>query len=248
MNATGTLQQPGSVAAPFSIEAEKSVLGAVLLDQRHLASVVVDEQLRAEHFYRDGHASVFSAMLALQDAGRQIDHLTVSEQLRARGRLDEIGGPGAVEELAGWVPAAGHARDYARIVRDTAQMRALQRATYEIQSLITERRHAGEALLEDAERIIFALRADASRGRVRMLEDAVTEELDCLQRAPPTSTAYPASRPVCRIWTGCTAGYRLEGCTYSPAARRWARACSHSRSHGTSPPTDSSASCSPASR
>ncbi len=191
MNATGTLQQPGSVAAPFSIEAEKSVLGAVLLDQRHLASVVVDEQLRAEHFYRDGHASVFSAMLALQDAGRQIDHLTVSEQLRARGRLDEIGGPGAVEELAGWVPAAGHAREYARIVRDTAQMRALQRATYEIQSLITERRHAGEALLDEAERIIFALRADASRGRARMLEDAVTEELDCLQRATTDEHGLP---------------------------------------------------------
>ena len=191
MNATSTMQHSGSAAALFSVEAEKSVLGAVLLDQRHLTSVVVDEQLQAEHFYSDAHASVFSAMLALQDAGRHIDHLTVCEQLGARGRLDELGGPGAVEELAAWVPVAGHARDYARIVRDTAQMRALQRASYAIQALITERRHAGEALLDEAERIIFALRTDGSRGHARTLEEAVAGELDRLQHAAEGEHGLP---------------------------------------------------------
>ncbi len=52
--------------APHNIEAEKSVLGAVLLDERHLTALVLDEQLRVEHFYRQQHAAVFAAMLALQ--------------------------------------------------------------------------------------------------------------------------------------------------------------------------------------
>src|ERR671934_51402 len=81
---------------PHNLEAEKSVLGAVLLDERHLFGLLVEEHLRPDHFYREQHASVF----------------------------------------AGWVPAAGHARDYGRIVREKAQMRALLTASYEIQASV----------------------------------------------------------------------------------------------------------------
>ena len=111
--------------------------------------------------------------------------------LRQRGRLDQVGGAGAVEELAGWVPAAGHARDYGRIVRDTAQMRALQRAAYEIQALITERRDGAPELIDEAERLVFALGAGESAARQRLLEDAVAEEIDRLERATPDERALP---------------------------------------------------------
>ena len=79
-------------------------------------------------------------MLRLQEQSRKIDHLTVAEALRQDGRLEQVGGAGAIDELAGWVPAAGHAREYGRIVRDNALMRALLTATYEIQAQIGERR------------------------------------------------------------------------------------------------------------
>src|ERR1700736_161017 len=101
---------------PHNLEAEKSVLGAVLLDERHLYGLVIDEGLRPEHFFRDQYGAVFAAMLDLYNNDRKIDHLTVAESLRQSGKLEEIGGPEAIDELAGWVPAAGHAREYGRIV------------------------------------------------------------------------------------------------------------------------------------
>jgi DnaB helicase-like protein len=68
------------------------VLGAVLLDERHLYGLVADEHLRPEHFYREQHGAVFAAMLRLHDLGRQIDHLTIAEKLRENGQLEQIGG------------------------------------------------------------------------------------------------------------------------------------------------------------
>jgi replicative DNA helicase len=176
---------------PHNLEAEKSVLGAVLLDERHLHGLVLDEQLRPEHFYREQHGTVFAAMLKLHDAARKIDHLTVAEILRERGQLDAIGGAGAIDELAGWVPAAGHAREYGRIVRENAQLRALLRATYEIQAQVAERRHRGEEMIEEAERLIFALRGTELHAKQRLLEHAVAEELDRLEQAANADRAMP---------------------------------------------------------
>ena len=78
---------------PHNLEAEKSVLGAVLLDERHLHSLLIEEHLRPEHFYREQHGAVFAAMLELYESDRKIDHLTVAETLRQHGKLEEVGGP-----------------------------------------------------------------------------------------------------------------------------------------------------------
>src|SRR5437763_12258852 len=93
---------------PHNLEAEKSVLGAVLLDERHLFGLLVEEHLRPEHFYREQHGAVFEAMVELHNSSRKIDHLTVAEALREGGKLEAVGGPDAIEELEGWVPAGGH--------------------------------------------------------------------------------------------------------------------------------------------
>ncbi|HEY1567936.1 MAG TPA: DnaB-like helicase N-terminal domain-containing protein, partial [Solirubrobacteraceae bacterium] len=124
---------------PHNLEAEKSVLGAVLLDERHLHSLLVEEHLRPEHFYREQHGAVFAAMLELYEGDNKIDHLTVSEKLRQHGKLDEVGGPATIDELAGWVPAAGHAREYGAIVHDNFKLRALLTASYEIQASVLSR-------------------------------------------------------------------------------------------------------------
>src|SRR5256714_6195183 len=124
---------------PHSLEAERSVLGAVLLDERHLFPLLMEEHLRPQHFYREQHGAVFAAMLELYENDGKIDQLTVAETLRQHGKLDEVGGAEAIDELAGWVPAAGHAREYGRIVRDNSQMRALLHASYEIQTSVLSR-------------------------------------------------------------------------------------------------------------
>src|SRR5438270_11882289 len=124
---------------PHNLEAEKSVLGAVLLDERHLYALLIEEHLRPEHFYREQHGAVFAAMIEPHQTDRKIDHVTIAERLGPNGALEEVRGPAAVDELAGWVPAAGHARDYGRIVRENAQMRALLTTSYEIQASVMSR-------------------------------------------------------------------------------------------------------------
>jgi replicative DNA helicase len=176
---------------PHNLEAEKSVLGAVLLDERHLHALAADEQLRPEHFYREQYGHVFAAMLQLHDSSRRIDHLTVAEALRDGGRLEQVGGPGVIEELTGWVPAAGHAREYGRIVRDNALRRALLRTTYEIQAQVSERRRGGEEIIEEAERLIFALRGQDVLAKQRLLEQALAQELDRLEQASKDDRAIP---------------------------------------------------------
>jgi replicative DNA helicase len=167
---------------PHNIEAEKSVLGAVLLDERHLNGLLVEEQLRAEHFYREQYGAVFAAMQELFENDRKIDHLTVAETLRQRGKLAEIGGPEAIDELAGWVPAAGHAREYGRIVREKAQMRALLTSTLEIQSSVYAGDVAPQELLERAERSMLEVAHGDQQRQLRTIADILDEETERLHR------------------------------------------------------------------
>src|SRR5207302_1511616 len=164
---------------PHNLEAEKSVLGAVLLDERHLYALLIEEHLRPEHFYREQYGEVFAAMIDLHSSDRKIDHLTVAETLRQRGKLDTIGGPEAIDELTGWVPAAGHARDYGRIVRDNARLRALLTTSYEIQASVISREAPARDLLERAERSVLEVAHDDRQKKFRPIVeilDQVTEK------------------------------------------------------------------------
>jgi replicative DNA helicase len=183
---------------PHNLEAEKSVLGAVLLDERHLHSLLVEEQLRPEHFYREQHGAVFAAMLELYEGDNKIDHLTVSEKLRHHGKLDEVGGPAAIDELAGWVPAAGHAREYGRIVHDNAKLRALLTASYEIQASVLSREAPARELMEQAERAVLEVAADDRQKKIRSIADILHEETDKLHRLSISKTAL----------TGTTSGFK----------------------------------------
>jgi replicative DNA helicase len=169
-------------APPHNLEAEKSVLGAVLLDDRHLYGLLVEEHLRPEHFYREQHGAVFAAMIELHETDRKIDHLTVAETLRQRGKLEEIGGTATIDELAGWVPAAGNARDYGRIVRDNAQLRALLMSAYDIQARVLGREGPAQDLVEQAERSILEVAHDDRQKKFRPIHDILHEETDKLHR------------------------------------------------------------------
>src|SRR3984893_14329642 len=184
MGATAQIAVP-----PHNLEAEKSVLGAVLLDEHHLYPLLVEEHLRPEHFYREQHGAVFAAMLELHSNDRKIDHLTVGETLRQHGKLEEVGGPQAIDELAGWVPAAGHAREYGRIVRDNAQMRALLTTSYEIQASVLSREAPARELVEKAERSVLEVAQDDRQKKIRSIADILHEETDKLHRLSVSKTA-----------------------------------------------------------
>ncbi|HTX31905.1 MAG TPA: replicative DNA helicase [Solirubrobacteraceae bacterium] len=174
---------------PHNLEAEKSVLGAVLLDERHLYGLLIEEHLRPEHFYREQYGEVFAAMIELHSSDRKIDHLTVAETLRQRGKLEEIGGAEAIDELTGWVPAAGHAREYGRIVRDNARLRALLTTSYEIQASVISREAPARDLLERAERSVLEVAEDERQKTFRSAAEILHEETDKLHRLSIGKTA-----------------------------------------------------------
>jgi replicative DNA helicase len=184
MNAVQNIAVP-----PHNLEAERSVLGAVLLDERHLHALLVEEQLRPQHFYREQHGAVFAAMLELYEGDSKIDHLTVSEKLRQHGKLEEIGGPSAIDELAGWVPAAGHAREYGRIVHDNAKLRSLLTASYTIQASVLSREAPARELVEQAERAVLEVATDDRQKKIRSIADILHEETDKLHRLSVSKTA-----------------------------------------------------------
>src|ERR1700751_2558789 len=122
-----------ALTPPHNLEAEQSVLGAIMLSARALYALVIEEGLRPEDFYRERHGLVYRAMLSLYDDSEPVDVLTVTDRLRQTGKLEEVGGAATVDELTGLVPAAGHARRYAQIVRENALLRRLLKSAYEIQ-------------------------------------------------------------------------------------------------------------------
>ena len=183
---------------PHNLEAEKSVLGAVLLDERHLYPLLIEEHLRPEHFYREQYGAVFEAMIELYNGDRKIDHLTVAEMLREHGKLELVGGPEAIDELAGWVPAAGHARDYGRIVRDHARLRALLSTSYQIQASVIGRDAPARDLLERAERAVLEVAEDERQKTFRSIEQILDDETEKLHRLSIAKTPL----------TGTPSGYK----------------------------------------
>jgi replicative DNA helicase len=172
----------GPIAPPQNLEAEQSVLGAVLLSDTALPALIIDERLHPDDFYREGHARIYQAMLDLHTLGEPVDALTLVEHLKQAGDLENVGGRAAIDLLAGSVPAVGNVRQYARIVRDNAMLRRLLRASYEIQARV----HSHEALPRDlvdmAERAILEVAHEDSRKDFRAIHDLLESELDKLER------------------------------------------------------------------
>ncbi len=90
----GSKMPAGVIAPPHNLDAEQSVLGAILLSDRSLYALVIEEGLRPEDFYRDRHGHIYEAMLALYNESEPVDVLTVVDRLRQSGKLEEVGGPG----------------------------------------------------------------------------------------------------------------------------------------------------------
>ena len=184
----------GGLVPPHDVEAEQSVLGAILISGRVLQHLALEVGLREGDFYRERHSQIYGAMCALFHAGEPIDQLTVIDQLARSGTLEAAGGVVAVDVLAGTVPNVANVHRYATIVRDLAIARRLLMATYEIQGEIAARRHDGEDLVEQAERRVFALRAERLSARQSTLEQAVSDELERLEQASKDGREIPGLR------------------------------------------------------
>jgi replicative DNA helicase len=180
------------------MEAEQSVLGAILLSEKPLYALVIEEGLKPEDFYSERHAVIYRAMLELYGESLPVDPLTVADRLKMAGKLEAAGGAAAVDELTGAVPYAGNARHYAQIVREAALMRRLLTTTYEIQASVLDHRAPPRELIENAERSMLEVARDDRQQDFRAVGEVLHQEIDRWQELSREG----------RSVTGVTSGFR----------------------------------------
>ncbi len=166
---------------PHSLEAERAVLGGMLLDRESLPKAV--ELLKPADFYKEGHRKIFDSMLALFERNEPVDLLTISEELRRRSELDEVGGPAALGALAEEAATAAHLLSYGAIVREKAVLRDLIRIATEIIGRSYDGRDDVEKVLDDAERLIFQISERRMQGTafpVRSILKGTFEQIEKL--------------------------------------------------------------------
>jgi replicative DNA helicase len=175
-------ESAGSVP-PHNEEAEASVLGAILLTEQALDGVLLEISLRPEHFYRPRHQRIFEAMIRLKEKAEPeaVDALTVCDDLRSQGNLEEAGGEAYVHSLPTVVPAVGAVLDYARIVRDDALMRGILDTTRRIQAEVLAHRGEPRELIERAEAELFKIGHEGGMAEMRTIEAVLHEEIDKLE-------------------------------------------------------------------
>jgi len=140
---------------PQNIEAEQSVLGAILLDKEVLANVT--EIISSQDFYREDHREIFEAILDLYEKAEPIDLITVSERLKLRGTLDSVGGLEYLTNLANIVPTTENAKHYAKIVEEKSILRNLIKVSTNIVNMGYEAAEEVTYVLDKAEKGIFDL-------------------------------------------------------------------------------------------
>jgi replicative DNA helicase len=163
------MEQATIESLPHSIEAERSVLGAMLLDESALDSML--EQLKPDDFYQDAHASIFEAMRTIRQAGNAVDVITVSNALERAGKLESAGGLVYLTDLMSFVPTTANVQHYGKIVEEHSIKRALIRVGNDmIRDGMNERRDVEDSL-NDAERRIYDI-------SMRKTEDTLTPAID----------------------------------------------------------------------
>jgi replicative DNA helicase len=193
---------------PQNLEAEESVLGAMMISPGAIGAV--SELLDASDFYRESHAKIYRAALALYAKGEPVDAITLTDELEERGEVDAVGGRPRLHALAALVPATANAAHYARIVREMATLRGLIRVGNEISRLGWERPGETAHLVDRAEQTVF----DLSQARVTsefthiesLLKDSF-ERITALYEAGADVTGIPSGyRDLDRITSGFQPG------------------------------------------
>jgi replicative DNA helicase len=180
---------------PQSLEAEESVLGGVLLDNTAIDRVL--EFVRADDFYREAHRRIFRAMLGLAERNEPVDLVTLSESLRQRGELQDVGGAAYLAELAERVPTAANVNHYARIVREKAILRALINTATEIASAGYQDQRDVKDLLDRAEQSIFQISEREVKPAFVRMDALMTDAFKTVEKLHQQKQAV----------TGVTTGY-----------------------------------------
>jgi replicative DNA helicase len=172
---------------PHSLDAEKSVLGAILIhnDAFNHAAELID----ARDFFRDAHRRIFEKMITLSERGDAIDFITLKEELSRTSELDEVGGPAYIASLADGVPRSANVEYYARIVKEKSTLRDLIHSANKILLEAYEAEQEPDVILDDAERSIFAIAEDRIRAGFVPLRELVQGSFAAIEKLQQTKGA-----------------------------------------------------------
>jgi replicative DNA helicase len=163
---------------PQNLDAEESVLGAMMLSPAAIAAVSEVLSPDGREYYRESHAKIYRAALALYAKGEPVDAITLVDELDERGELDDVGGKVRIHELAALVPASANAGHYAQIVKETATLRGLIRSGGEIARLGWERPGETADLVDRAEQILFELSQEKATSEFSHIETLLKESFE----------------------------------------------------------------------
>jgi replicative DNA helicase len=176
---------PNTRIPPHSDEAEKSILGAILIDKDAIVDIAV--VLRPEMFYNENNGSIYDAMVSLYENRDPIDVLTVADWLKKSKLLDRVGGRTYLSELSNEVPVASHVEKYAQIVRETYIKRQLISAGAVMGEMGFDEGKPLIEILDKAEQEIYSLSQSNIKRSFVHIKDALAESfdrLDTLQNSP----------------------------------------------------------------
>src|SRR5713101_2039847 len=165
---------------PQNLDAERSVLGAILLDNHVLNAAI--EKLKPEDFFLEQHRRIFDRMISLGELQQAIDLVTLTEAMHGTGELEAAGGAAYLAQLVDGMPRVSNIEHYARIVKEKAVLRNLIHATHNIQQRAFEGEDGADAILDNAESSIFALAEDRVKAGLLPIKDIVRDNFERLEK------------------------------------------------------------------
>ncbi len=177
---TTTQERHGLRVPPHSVEAEESVLGAMLLSEASITDVL--DRIRSDDFYKPAHRKIFDSVVSLFGRGEAIDSVTVAEELRRSGQLEEIGGKPYLFHLVNSVPAASNAGYYARIVEETSLLRRLIEATQQAAAMAYDSGDDVDDIVDHVEQLVFSVAEKRLGDNFKHIRDLLHEQLEHVEK------------------------------------------------------------------
>ena len=165
---------------PSNVEAERSILGAILLDNAVCNQAI--ELLRREDFFLDSHRRIFEKMVGLTERLSPIDLITLSDELRRAGEFEQIGGATYIASLIDGVPRTDTIEPYAKLVKQKSMLRKLISASQQIVSLAFEEEDDADVIIDKAEQMIFQIAEDRVRQGFQYIGDVAHRRLEQIEQ------------------------------------------------------------------
>jgi replicative DNA helicase len=199
-----TKEIPAGKVPPQNVDAEMSLLGAVLIDEETLADIT--EHVKPDDFYDKRHGAIYGAMMRLYEKHKPVDLLTLTDELNRKSELESIGGSAYLTDLTNYVPTAAHAGSYAEMVAQKAVRRRLIKSSSEISELGFNEELSTQELLAQAEAELFAVSDNTLKQDLVSMEAILTESFDRLEELHRNKRALRGVRTGYRDLDNMTAG------------------------------------------